>query len=45
VVSLNFRPENITPLASYDVPGQCMLEGRDIKRTTIWALTGNRQQL
>ena len=28
----------LTPLASYDVPGQRMLEGSDIKRTTIWAL-------
>jgi predicted nicotinamide N-methyase len=25
-------------LASYDVSGQRMLEGSDIKRTTIWAL-------
>lgn len=30
----------LTPLASYDVPGQRMLEGSDIKRTTIWALPG-----
>jgi hypothetical protein len=30
----------MTPLASYDVPGQRMLEGSDIKRTTIWALLG-----
>ena len=32
--------DRLTPLASYDVPGQCMLEGSDIKRTTIWALPG-----
>ncbi len=30
--------DRLTPLASYDVPGQRMLEGSDIKRTTIWAL-------
>ena len=30
--------DQLTPLASYDVPGQRMLEGSDIKRTTIWAL-------
>ena len=30
-----FRPIQLT---SYDVPGQRMLEGSDIKRTTIWAL-------
>jgi predicted nicotinamide N-methyase len=30
----------LTPLARYDVPGQRMLEGDDIKRTTIWALPG-----
>ena len=32
--------DRLTPLASYDVPGQAMLEGGDIKRTTIWALLG-----
>src|SRR6266576_4490734 len=32
--------DRMTPLASYDVPGQRMLEGSDIKRTTIWALPG-----
>jgi predicted nicotinamide N-methyase len=32
--------DRLTPLASYDVPGQRMLEGDDIKRTTIWALLG-----
>jgi len=32
--------DRLTPLASYDVPGQRMLEGDDIKRTTIWALQG-----
>ena len=30
--------DRLTPLASYDVPGQRMLEGSDVKRTTIWAL-------
>jgi predicted nicotinamide N-methyase len=30
--------DRLTPLASYDVPGQRMLEGTDIKHTTIWAL-------
>lgn len=34
--------DRLTPLASYDVPGQRMLEGGDIKRTTIWALPGRR---
>jgi predicted nicotinamide N-methyase len=32
--------DRLTPLASYDGPGQRMLEGDDIKRTTIWALLG-----
>jgi predicted nicotinamide N-methyase len=32
--------DRLTPLASYDVPGQRMLEGNDIKRTTIWAPLG-----
>ncbi|MGH3175073.1 MAG: hypothetical protein ACRDPF_14560, partial [Streptosporangiaceae bacterium] len=32
--------DRLTPLASYDVPGQRMLEGSDIKRTSIWALPG-----
>jgi predicted nicotinamide N-methyase len=30
--------DRLAPLASYDVPGQRMLEGSDIKRTFIWAL-------
>ena len=30
--------DRLIQLASYDVPGQRMLEGSDIKRTTIWAL-------
>src|SRR6476659_230657 len=30
--------DRLMQLASYDVPGQRMLEGSDIKRTTIWAL-------
>ena len=30
--------DRLIKLASYDVPGQRMLEGSDIKRTTIWAL-------
>jgi predicted nicotinamide N-methyase len=32
--------DQLTPVASYDVPGQRMLEGSDIKHTTIWALRG-----
>jgi predicted nicotinamide N-methyase len=28
----------LTPLAAYDVPGLRVLEGTDIKRTTIWTL-------
>ena len=32
--------DRLTPLTSYDVPGQCMLEGSDIQRTSIWALPG-----
>jgi predicted nicotinamide N-methyase len=32
--------DRLTPLASYGVPGQRMLEGDDVKRTTIWALLG-----
>jgi predicted nicotinamide N-methyase len=34
--------DQLTQVASYDVPGQRMLEGSDIKRTTIWALRGRR---
>jgi predicted nicotinamide N-methyase len=30
--------DRLMQLASYDVPGQRMLEGSDIKRTAIWAL-------
>jgi predicted nicotinamide N-methyase len=32
--------DQLKPLASYDVPGQRMLEGSDIRHTTIWALPG-----
>jgi predicted nicotinamide N-methyase len=32
--------DRLTPLAAYDVPGQRVLEDRDIKRTTIWTLAG-----
>jgi predicted nicotinamide N-methyase len=32
--------DQLKPLASYDVPGQRMLEGSDIRHTTIWALLG-----
>ena len=32
--------DRLIELASYDVPGQHMLEGSDIKLTTIWALPG-----
>ena len=28
----------LTPLASYDVPGQRVTEDSDTKRTTIWSL-------
>ena len=28
----------LTPVASYDVPGLSVLEGTDIKRTTVWSL-------
>jgi len=31
--------DRLMQLASYDVPGQLMLEGSDIKHTTIWALS------
>ena len=30
--------ELLRPLAAYDVPGLRLLEGSDVKRTTIWAL-------
>lgn len=30
--------DRLSPLASYDVPAQRMLEGTDIKRTTVWTL-------
>ena len=33
--------DRLTPLASYDVPGLGMLEDRDVKRTTVWALSGS----
>ena len=32
--------DRLTPLASYDVPGLGALEDSDVKRTTIWALSG-----
>ena len=32
--------DRLTPLASYDVPGLGVLEDSDVKRTTIWALSG-----
>jgi ribosomal protein L11 methyltransferase PrmA len=31
--------DRLMQLASYDVPGQLMLEGSDIKHTAIWALS------
>ena len=30
--------DRLTALASYDVPGLLMLEGSDVKRTTVWTL-------
>jgi predicted nicotinamide N-methyase len=30
--------DRLTPLVSYDVPGQRVLEDRDVKRTTVWTL-------
>jgi len=30
--------DRLTPLASYDVSGQSVLEDRDVKRTTVWTL-------
>ena len=33
----------LTPLAGYDVPGLGALEDRDIKHTTIWTRTGDRE--
>ena len=30
--------DRLTPLASYDVPGQRVLEDSDLKRTTVWTL-------
>jgi predicted nicotinamide N-methyase len=32
--------DQLEPLARYDVPGQRMLEGSDIRHTTIWSLRG-----
>jgi predicted nicotinamide N-methyase len=32
--------DRLTPLASYDVPGLGALEDSDVKRTTIWTLSG-----
>ena len=34
--------ERLMPLETYDVPGLRVLEGSDIKRTTIWTLRGAR---
>ncbi len=34
--------DRLTPLASYDVPGLGVLEDSDVKRTTIWTLTGRQ---
>lgn len=31
----------LAPVASYDVPGLGMLEDSDVKRTTVWALSGS----
>ncbi len=37
--STTFLPrERLVALATYDVPGLLMMEGSDIKRTTIWTL-------
>jgi predicted nicotinamide N-methyase len=33
--------DRLIPVASYDVPGLGMLEDSDVKRTTIWALSGS----
>jgi len=33
----------LTPLAGYDVPGLGALEDRDVKHTTIWTLSGDRE--
>ena len=33
--------DRLTPVVSYDVPGLGMLEDRDVKRTTVWALSGS----
>src|SRR5690349_20423308 len=32
--------DRLTPLASYDVPGQRVTEDSDTKRTTVWSLAG-----
>ncbi len=32
--------DQLIPLASYDVPGQRMMEGTDIMHTTVWMLRG-----
>ena len=34
---------HLTPLASYDVPGLRVVEGSDVKRTTIWALAARHR--
>ena len=31
--------ERLAPLAAYDVPGQGVLEDRDVKRTTVWTVS------
>jgi len=33
--------DRLTPVVSYDVPGLGMLEDSDVKRTTVWALSGS----
>jgi predicted nicotinamide N-methyase len=37
--------DQLTPLASYDVPVQRVLEDSDIKRTTVWTLNQPRSEL
>ena len=32
--------DRLTPLTSYDVPGQRVTEDSDTKRTTVWSLAG-----
>lgn len=35
--------KRLEPVAAYDVPGQAVLEDRDVKRTTVWTLSPRRQ--